>query len=126
MKRVELYDHAIKFYGPDAQVKMLLEEMAELQVVVLKSMRDTQADSPENKAKVLDELVDVSIMVEQMKVLYGIEPKQFNTHKRFKKRRLAKRMAFTGPMSSFGLTPDELTNPHDLRTNGGRKDGGTI
>jgi hypothetical protein len=65
-------------------------------------------------------------MVEQMKVLYGIEPKQFNTHKRFKKRRLAKRMAFTGPMSLFDLSPEEAVNPHDLRTNGGCKDGGTI
>lgn len=69
----DTYEKAIKHWGVDLQYGMLGEEMAELTIAINKFRR--------GKASLLDvveEVVDVHIMLEQMRVLFGITPKMFN------------------------------------------------
>lgn len=74
----------VKSYGDESQVDMCLEELAELnsacsdlQKVLLKYRRKARGwhskDVEIKKAEedIIDELADVSIMVEQMKIIYG-------------------------------------------------------
>lgn len=58
-------NHAIERYGKDAQITMLLEEMAELQNAVCKfgRGRSTAAD-------IAEEIADVEIMLEQAKIIF--------------------------------------------------------
>lgn len=60
-----IFEAAIKTYGADAQKKMLLEEMAELQKEICKNWRG-QA----NLEKIADEMADVEIMLDQMKLIF--------------------------------------------------------
>lgn len=59
---------AIETYGVDSQLKMVLEEMAELQKEICKNWRGR-----DNVDKIADECADVEIMLAQLKIIYGIE-----------------------------------------------------
>lgn len=59
---------AIYEYGKDAQKLMLFEEMAELQKEVCKELRGNK-----NMLQIIEEMADVYIMLEQMKLIYGID-----------------------------------------------------
>lgn len=58
---------AIAEYGDEAQEKMLLEEMAELQKEICKNWR-----GQDNIDRIAEELADVEIMIAQMKMIFGI------------------------------------------------------
>lgn len=60
-----VYEQAIETFGPQAQTVMVFEEMAELQKELCKNARGEQ-----NRAEIADEIADVEIMLEQMKVLH--------------------------------------------------------
>lgn len=65
-------------YGDDPQMDMCIEECAELQKALLKYRRKKKGFSSDDevktaKANVVDELADVCVMVEQMKIVYGYE-----------------------------------------------------
>lgn len=60
---------ALEHFGNESQIRQTMEECAELIVALNKSLRD-----PENTFKnVLEELADVTIMLEQMKQLYDVD-----------------------------------------------------
>ncbi len=59
---------AIEQYGVDNQLKMVLEEMAELQKEICKNWRGR-----DNIDEIADECADVEIMLAQLKIIYGIE-----------------------------------------------------
>ncbi len=66
MKEVELYKAAIKKYGTDAQIQMVIEECAELILVLCHFTR--------NRVIVIDianEVADVEIMCGQLRELFG-------------------------------------------------------
>lgn len=63
---LELYDKAISKWGHEAQLNMLFEECGELLSAIGKLKRGRC-----DKYDVITELADVSIMVEQMAVLFG-------------------------------------------------------
>lgn len=67
-QRKELYQKAILKWGELPQINMVYEETGELTTALARYMRgrDTEAD-------VITELADVSIMIEQMAVLFGYE-----------------------------------------------------
>jgi len=88
MKRDEIYKKAIDTFGSVGQAHMLLEEIAELQKEICKDLRNGTTE--QSKARVIDEIADVEIMLEQMKIVYNIDPNVFMSRKRFKKKRLAK------------------------------------
>ena len=82
----KVFDKAIGKWGYKAQLLMVLEEMSELQKEVCKDFRGKP-----NLDAIADECADVEIMLDQLKMIYGIE-KHVKTHREYKIDRLAKRL----------------------------------
>ena len=76
-----------RYRGINAQDLVAVEEMSELSKVILKSKR-----SEMNTEELIDEISDVEIMLEQLKQNYNVA-EQVKARKRYKKRRLEKRIA---------------------------------
>lgn len=89
IERIKLYNVALSRYGIDAQTMVLIEECAELLNAIAKSKRGRA-----NKADIITELADVSIMVEQMAFYYGLD--DFVSEKDFKLNRLKCRLGDGG------------------------------
>ena len=53
-------------YGTKSQEDVAIEEMAELQKAILKHRRYT---GDETRAEIIDEIADVEIMIEQLKII---------------------------------------------------------
>ena len=66
----EVFKKAIETYGEAIQLVVLFEEMSELQKEVCKSFR---FDRVTRKRYIAEELADVEIMLEQAKIIYGID-----------------------------------------------------
>lgn len=58
----------INSYGTKSQEDVAIEEMAELQKAILKHRRYT---GDETRAEIIDEIADVEIMMEQLKIIYS-------------------------------------------------------
>lgn len=67
-KEWEILSAAIAVWGKDAQAKMLLEEMAELQKEVCKAWR-----GKDNSVEIAEEVADVEVMLAQIKMIFGID-----------------------------------------------------
>lgn len=72
---------AIATYGIDRQLKKATEELAELIIEI----------QGEDEKKLIDEIADVSIMLRQLILIYGIDS-EVERRIAFKVRRLEKRM----------------------------------
>jgi hypothetical protein len=107
--KIAIYDKALAIYGEEAQFEQSIEELAELILAFQKFKRvSNDPDSTQKQAvkatnDVIDELADVQIMIDQMKMVFGY----INVEKRigFKLRRLVKRMNDSG----------EVFNPNQMR-----------
>lgn len=88
MTKEDLYDRVIFRQGCDAQICMMFEEMSELQKELCKSMRGKQ-----NTSAIAEEIADVEIMLEQMKLLFEIDDK-VEEFKRYKLERLQRRLGY--------------------------------
>lgn len=62
-----IFEKAIETYGADLQKQVAIEEMAELTKEICKDFRGKG-----NREHILEEIVDVSIMLEQLQIMYGI------------------------------------------------------
>lgn len=65
---------AIETYGRQAQTDVAIEEMAELTKALLKTRRvpdDDYATQEHACSNVIEEIADVSIMIDQLKIMYG-------------------------------------------------------
>ena len=60
-----VFEHALEHYGPDAQITMVMEEMSELQKELCKYRRGRA-----NYDHIAEEIADVSIMLDQMRLLF--------------------------------------------------------
>lgn len=65
----DVFKDAIKEFGETAQILMVFEEMAELQKELCKYLRNGESD--EAVCCIAEELADVEIMLDQMKLLFG-------------------------------------------------------
>ena len=65
----EVYQKALERWGKEAQLLMVLEEMAELQKEILKNLNRNK----DNLVEIIDETTDVLIMLDQLQYIYGIE-----------------------------------------------------
>lgn len=83
----EIYKRAIETYGKDAQLKMAIEEMAELTQAICKSFRCN--DNIEN---IIEEIADVEIMLTQLKLIYKLNKNEVLVKKVEKLRRLEERL----------------------------------
>lgn len=70
----KVYIKAIETYGEEAQINMVFEEMAELQKELCKYLRkkDTR-NKIDLIPSIAEEIADVEIMLDQMKLLFEIE-----------------------------------------------------
>lgn len=73
--REQIYMKALQTYGEEAQITMVFEEMAELQKVLCKYLRNRLKFpiSVEVTSHVAEEIADVEIMIGQMKLLFEIQ-----------------------------------------------------
>lgn len=62
---------ALKTWGEEAQMLMVVEEMSELMKEILKNINRKK----DNIAQIVEETADVEIMLEQLKENYNIEDK---------------------------------------------------
>lgn len=75
MERKEILEKAIDTYGMHTQVDMCLEEMAELSKALLK-MRRPDGNIADKLDNIREEIADVQIMIDQMRIIYGDEAVQ--------------------------------------------------
>lgn len=68
LDKKEVYRQVIEKWGKQGQICMVFEEMSELQKELCKNLRGRK-----NVGKIAEEIADVEVMLEQMKLLYDIE-----------------------------------------------------
>ena len=86
MHALSLLQRAISQWGEDAQMKMVLEEMSELQKEICKMWR-----GKDNRDATAEEVADVEIMLDQLKLMLDI-PYQVEQHRQNKLQRLQERL----------------------------------
>jgi hypothetical protein len=86
-EHAELFYKCIEKWGIEPQLRMAFEEMAELTIEICKHSRGSQ-----NRYEVLDEITDVSIMLDQLKVLFGFSENEIAEQLDFKINRLKERL----------------------------------
>ena len=83
---------AIETYGEEAQITMVFEEGSELQKALCKYLRiEHTMNKIELLPSIAEEIADVEIMLEQMKLLFGIN-NEVENFKVFKVDRLKERL----------------------------------
>lgn len=87
----DLYRKAIKKWGKELQSLMCIEEMTELMKEICKIIRNDYKVTAEAKVKLAEEISDVEIMIEQLKLIYNIED-SVKGWKSIKLRRLEQRL----------------------------------
>ena len=91
MKEKKILQSAIDIFGDTAQTDMMIEEMSELTKALLKYRRDLRRGGQMQtlcRMAVLEEMADVGIMLDQMRIIYGSE----NEYREEKLKRLAERL----------------------------------
>ena len=86
MMRKESLIEIIDTYGKEAQKLMFFEEVAELQKELCKNARGAQ-----NLEEIIEEIADVENMLDQLKIIYGVNDKQLAAIKREKIKRTLER-----------------------------------
>lgn len=79
----EIYARAINLWGVSAQFCQAMEECAELIVAVNKQMRHH-----DNINNIIEEMADVSIMIDQIRMMVGCSEAEFDIIKNMKVRSL--------------------------------------
>lgn len=87
MNRERVYEKAIEKYGKEMQFIVAIEELAELQKELAKSLRGIG-----DKGRITEEIADVEIMISQIKKILGIQEKYIENEKDFKLKRLSERL----------------------------------
>ena len=67
--RFEVYEAALEKWGVEAQLFMLFEEIGELQQAISKHHREGSLDT---KNRIIEEVADVEIMLEQLRLVAHI------------------------------------------------------
>lgn len=81
------FEKAIETYGADLQKQVAIEEMAELTKEICKDFRGKG-----NREHILEEIVDVSIMLEQLQIMYDISSSEMLRAVESKVKRLEERL----------------------------------
>lgn len=87
--REAVYRQAIEKFGEQAQIRIAVEEMAELTKELCKSFRGKQ-----NREEIIEEIADVTIMMEQLRLIFDCN-QDVCDQMDFKVERLLRRMTET-------------------------------
>jgi hypothetical protein len=87
--KTKLYNSAVKLWGVNAQVDMAIEEASELIKAICKLKRS--GNSLETVSAVAEEIADVEIMIEQLKIMLCCRDDVENW-KKYKIERLSERI----------------------------------
>lgn len=68
-ERLEVYAAALETFGTDTQLVVALEELSEIQKEVCKALRGFV-----HPAQLAEEVADATIMLEQLRYIFGIGP----------------------------------------------------
>jgi hypothetical protein len=71
MTRKEILRKAIDTYGDQAQIDVCIEECSELIKALIKYRRSYGAEKYAARDNVVEEISDVQIMLDQMRMIYG-------------------------------------------------------
>ena len=85
MNKVKLYNRVIKHFGKKHQETVAIEELSELIKVICDTFRH---DKQVSEDELLSEIVDVSIMLEQLLLINHIEKENYLNMKRAKLKKL--------------------------------------
>lgn len=83
----KIYKKAIETYGENAQLDMAIEEMAELTKEICKKKR-----AADNRDEIIEEMADVYVMLEQLKIMCKIWDYEIIDQIQFKTKRLSERL----------------------------------
>lgn len=86
-KMMTTFEKAIAVYGESLQKQVAIEEMAELTKEICKDFRGKG-----NREHILEEIVDVSIMLEQLQIMYDISTSEMLEAVESKVKRLEERL----------------------------------
>lgn len=84
---MEILYEAIYIYGIDKQLDMCIEEMSELTKEICKYKRGKC-----NYDEIIEEIADVYIMLEQLKIIFNIDEKEIKNIAEIKVKRLNERL----------------------------------
>lgn len=87
MNEREVLTQAVTTFGQQPQIIVAIEEMSELTKELCKAQRGAQ-----NRDHIAEEIADVEIMLEQLKLIYNVTPAVISWRAN-KIKRLAKRLA---------------------------------
>ena len=80
-------EKAIETYGKDMQLTVVVEELSELIKEICKHRRGA-----DNRKAIIEEMADCYIMLEQLKIIFGISLLEVSCKEREKLERLSKRL----------------------------------
>ena len=89
MMEQEWINEMVTYYGTNDRVRLLMEESGELVQAGNKILR--YPDSHEARVNLLEEMVDVSIMIEQIRTLFNYSDSEWNHMEKCKVNRCKKR-----------------------------------
>lgn len=92
---------AVAEYGAEAQTDMMIEEMSELTKALLKNRR---SESKRTRENIIEEMADVQIMLDQMKLIYDVDG-ELDDYRKLKLIRLAARLGIAEDTDIGGLAP---------------------
>ena len=83
----EILKRCVEKWGIAAQIRMVYEETAELVKELCKYERGR-----ENRFEIIDEITDVSLMLEQLKYIFSITDEELFERENFKLNRIVERL----------------------------------
>ena len=86
--KIKIMQQAIKHYGNPNQVEKAIEEVGEL----MHELLEVAVNSRSNKKGMITEIADVTIMLEQLKMIFEISEEEHEAEIEFKLNRLKTRM----------------------------------
>lgn len=84
----ELLNKIIKKYGKKEQVLQTIEEMSELTKELLKNINRNK----NNEKEIILEIADVQIMIEQLLIMYDVDPEKLQGAIEYKLERMKERI----------------------------------
>lgn len=88
--RFVTYIRALRLFGPSSQLVMAIEEMAELQKILCKIINNRFSNTSYNRVSLVDEVADVSIMLEQVISTLKLKPSDIESRIEYKIEKLNK------------------------------------